>query len=113
MPRGPRLDYPGALHHLIARGIERRTIFCTERDRLRWLGSYATTFNRIHRRCGHLFQNRFKSTLVEEEPSPSRATRRAAASAMRARAACWFGDQRDASSLARTVEVSVSVSVIL
>jgi hypothetical protein len=50
MPRGPRLDYPGALHHVIDRGIERRRIF-----------------NSRHRRSGHLFQNRFKSTLVDEE----------------------------------------------
>jgi len=34
----------------------------------RWLGPYATTFNLVHRRAGHLFQNRFKNTLVEEEP---------------------------------------------
>ena len=27
MPRGPRLDAPGALHHIIARGIERKEIF--------------------------------------------------------------------------------------
>jgi REP-associated tyrosine transposase len=33
----------------------------------RWLGPYATTFNRVHARAGHLFQNRFKNTLVEEE----------------------------------------------
>jgi len=33
-----------------------------------WLSAYSTTFNRRHRRSGHLFQNRFKSTLVEEEP---------------------------------------------
>jgi len=33
-----------------------------------WLAPYVGTFNRIHRRAGHLFQNRFKSTLVEEEP---------------------------------------------
>lgn len=33
----------------------------------RWLGGYATSFNRLHRRAGHLFQNRFKNTLVEEE----------------------------------------------
>ncbi len=111
MPRGPRLDYPGALHHVIGRGIERRKIFYRDRDRLallqrlgdlvlstgaslyawslmpnhlhallrtgrlplsrlvqRWLGPYATTFNLVHRRAGHLFQNRFKNTLVEEEP---------------------------------------------
>ncbi|MBI5180488.1 MAG: transposase [Nitrospirae bacterium] len=27
MPRGPRLDAPGTLHHVIARGIERKEIF--------------------------------------------------------------------------------------
>jgi len=111
MPRGPRLDYPGAIHHVIVRGIERRRIFRRDRDRdhflerlatlvrdtqaalyawalmpnhahvllrtgalplsrlaQRWLGPYATTFNRVHQRAGHLFQNRFKNTLVEEEP---------------------------------------------
>jgi REP element-mobilizing transposase RayT len=111
MPRAPRLDYPGAVHHVIVRGIERRKIFCTDRDRRtfverlgrlvvetgaalyawalmpnhahallrtgqlplsrlvqRWLGPYATAFNRRHRRAGHLFQNRFKNILVEEEP---------------------------------------------
>lgn len=30
-------------------------------------GSYTSYFNRRHRRCGHLFQGRFKSQLVEEE----------------------------------------------
>jgi REP element-mobilizing transposase RayT len=29
---------------------------------------YAVRFNRRHRRFGYLFQNRFKSFLVEEEP---------------------------------------------
>lgn len=27
MPRGPRIDYPGLLHHVIVRGIERKKIF--------------------------------------------------------------------------------------
>jgi len=110
MPRGPRLDTPRALHHVIARGIERRHIFRDDTDRTdfvdrmrrlfpdtgtalyawsllsnhahmllrsgpagisktmhRLLGGYVTTFNRRHHRCGHLFQNRFKSTLVEEK----------------------------------------------
>ncbi len=111
MPRGPRLDAPGALHHVMARGIERRAIFAHDPDRhaflerlasvveaahtglLAWclmpnhfhlllqtgtvplstvmrclLAGYAVTFNRHHRRAGHLFQNRFKSILVEAEP---------------------------------------------
>jgi putative transposase len=33
MPRGPRLDAPGTLHHVIVRGIERRRIFYDDRDR--------------------------------------------------------------------------------
>jgi len=111
MPRGPRLDAPGALHHVIARGIERRPIFADDQDRAaflerlaslvtlsgaalyawtllpnhfhlllrtgtlslssvlrRLLTGYVGEFNRRHRRAGHLFQNRFKSILVEDDP---------------------------------------------
>ena len=110
MPRGPRLDYPGALHYVIARGIERRKIFRTDRDRSqfvdrlaelvtstgaalyawalmpnhahillrtgklplsqfvhRLLSHYVTRFNLIHHRAGHLFQNRFKNILADED----------------------------------------------
>ncbi len=111
MPRGPRLDAKGALHHVMARGIEKRTIFHTNRDRQdlvnrladivpasgtavyawsllpnhfhlvvrtgtvglsrvmrRLLTGYAVSFNLRHKRVGRLFQNRFKSIVVEEEP---------------------------------------------
>ena len=37
MPRGPRLETPGALHHIIARGIERSTIFRHDTDRTDFL----------------------------------------------------------------------------
>jgi putative transposase len=33
MPRKSRIDTPGALHHIIARGIERRLIFDDDDDR--------------------------------------------------------------------------------
>ena len=33
MPRGPRLDAPGTLHHVMVRGIEGRPIFRDDRDR--------------------------------------------------------------------------------
>ena len=111
MPRGPRLDAPGVLHHVMVRGIERRPIFRDEEDRAdlltrlaslvevgaltiyAWsllpnhahllvrtgrrslarsmralLTGYAGAFNRRHKRVGHLFQNRYKSVVVEEEP---------------------------------------------
>ena len=33
MPRKARLDTPGALHHIVVGGIERRKIFCVDSDR--------------------------------------------------------------------------------
>ena len=111
MPRGPRLDAPGVLHHVMVRGLERRAIFRDDRDRADFvrrlaalaasgaltvyarallpnhghllvrsgarplarsmralLTGYAGAFNRRYKRVGHLFQNRYKSIVVEEEP---------------------------------------------
>ena len=85
MPRGPRLDAPGTLHHVMVRGIERRTLFRDTRDRedfVRRLAALAARGAlriyawallphhppRRYRRVGHLFQNRYKSIVVEEEP---------------------------------------------
>jgi len=110
MPRKARIDAPGALHHIICRGIEKRTIFRTDSDRddflervrkalldsqtpcyawalmpnhfhlllrtgnasiaqlmRRILSGYAGSFNRRYRRVGHLFQNRYKSILCQED----------------------------------------------
>jgi len=110
MPRGPRLDAPGTLHHVIVRGIERRLIFRSDRDKedfltrlaqvveegqascfawvlipnhvhilvrtgatplarmmRRLLTGYAVSFNLRHQRSGHLFQNRYKSVVCEED----------------------------------------------
>ena len=111
MPRKARIDAPGALHHIIIRGIEKRKIFEDDNDRYqfikrlghilteaetpiyawalipnhvhlllktgltpiatimrRLLTGYAVYFNRRYRRYGHLFQNRYKSILCQEEP---------------------------------------------
>ena len=110
MPRKARIDAPGALHHIICRGIERKHIFRDNSDRenfidrlgnilidtattcyawalipnhlhlllrtgstpivtvmLRLLTGHAVYFNRRHRRHGHLFQNRYKSILCQED----------------------------------------------
>ncbi len=110
MPRKSRIDAPGALHHIIVRGIERRKIFIDDTDRNNFLdriggiitetktGCYAWAlipnhfhlllitgqvsiatimrrlltghagfFNKRHRRSGHLFQNRYKSILCQED----------------------------------------------
>jgi len=37
MPRKSRIDAPGALHHVIVRGIERRKIFRSDYDRKNFL----------------------------------------------------------------------------
>jgi REP element-mobilizing transposase RayT len=100
----------GALHHVIARGIERGRIFKDDQDRYSFLSrlgtilqetetacyawaqipnhfhlllrtgavplasvmrrlmtGHAISFNRRHGRCGHLFQNRYKSVLCQED----------------------------------------------
>jgi len=110
MPRRSRIDAPGALHHIIARGINRRRIFKDDTDRdnfldrlgnilsetqtacfawalipnhfhlllrtgttsistvmRRLLTGYAVSYNYRHRRHGHLFQNRYKSILCQED----------------------------------------------
>jgi putative transposase len=110
MPRKSRIDAPGALHHIMVRGIDRRDIFDDQKDysafmdRLgdllietktscyawalipnhfhlllrtgivpisvlmkRLLTSYVVNFNRRHNRYGHLFQNRYKSVLCQED----------------------------------------------
>ena len=111
MPRQPRLDAPGALHHVMGRGIERTNLFRTDADRgdfvdrlaqlclegslvvYAWsllsnhfhllvrtgrqpisrsmkklLTGYVVNFNLRHKRSGHLFQNRYKSIICEEDP---------------------------------------------
>jgi putative transposase len=111
MPRQTRLDAPGALHHVMGRGIERTNVFRADRDRddflnrlaklcldgnltvYAWsllsnhvhllvrtgrqplarslkklLTGYVVNFNLRHKRAGHLFQNRYKSIICEDDP---------------------------------------------
>jgi len=110
MPRKARIDAPGALHHIMVRGIEKKNIFFDDFDRdafvdrlgvvipetqtacfawalmpnhvhmlirtgptpistvmQRLLTGYSVCFNRRHKRHGHVFHNRFKSILCQEE----------------------------------------------
>ncbi len=48
VPRGPRLDAPDALHHVIARGIERGTIFHDDGDRSDFIDRLAGLANAGH-----------------------------------------------------------------
>jgi REP element-mobilizing transposase RayT len=54
---------PNHVHLLVRTGL---TPISTVMRRL--LTGYASQFNRRHRRHGHLFQNRYKSILCQEEP---------------------------------------------
>jgi putative transposase len=110
MARPLRIQFPGALYHVISRGNQRGPIVLDTADRqkrLDWLrrtvetyawrlhafaqltnhehlfvetskanlaagmqylnGSYTSYFNRRHRRCGHLFQGRYRGHLIEED----------------------------------------------
>lgn len=110
MPRKARLDVPGALHHIMVRGINKSAIFDDDQDRQKFLERlgdniveakcsvyawvlmtnhvhilfksgnkgistvmrklltwYAIYYNRRHKRTGHLFENRYKSILCDED----------------------------------------------
>lgn len=110
MPRKARIDAPGALHHIIARGVAGSNVYDDHTDMkffvdrlgmvledsqtpcLAWalipnhfhlllkttnvpistvmkrlLTGYAMYYNRRHNRQGHLFQNRYKSILCQED----------------------------------------------
>lgn len=110
MPRTNRLDWKNAVHHVIARGIEKGSIFKDDRDRKRFvsrlekcvdqtgitvyawalmsnhvhfllrtgdiplskfmqklLTGHAIYFNHKYDRAGHLFQNRYRSILVQAD----------------------------------------------
>jgi len=51
MPRQPRLDAPGVLQHVMARGIERRKIFWDDKDRSSFLERLAMIFEETQTQC--------------------------------------------------------------
>ena len=51
MPRQPRLDAPGLLQHVMARGIERREIFKDDKDRKSFLERLATILEETQTQC--------------------------------------------------------------
>lgn len=110
MARPLRIEFAGAVYHVMSRGNAQQEIVLDDADRekrLDWLrrtvetygwrlhafvlmwnhdhlfletpepnlsagmqylnGSYTSYFNRRHRRCGHLFQGRFKAHLIDQD----------------------------------------------
>ena len=51
MPRKARIDAPGALHHIIVRGIERRKIFYDDQDRNNFIERLGSVLTETHTRC--------------------------------------------------------------
>lgn len=51
MPRKARIDAPGAVHHVIVRGIERRRIFRDNRDRNNWIERLGTILDETGTPC--------------------------------------------------------------
>ena len=49
MPRKAHIDAPGALHHIIVRGIERRKIFKDDTDRINFLDRLGKVFSETGR----------------------------------------------------------------
>ena len=51
MPRRARIDAPGALHHVVCRGIERRRIFWEDSDRVDFLKRLETILGATQTSC--------------------------------------------------------------
>ncbi|MBU1054831.1 MAG: hypothetical protein KKC46_13540 [Proteobacteria bacterium] len=51
MPRKARVDAPGALHHIIVRGIERAKIFRIDSDRDDFLNRFGKLIAETKSRC--------------------------------------------------------------
>ena len=51
MPRRARIDAPGALHHIIVRGIERRKIFNDDKDRYDFLSRLGDILEQTQTAC--------------------------------------------------------------
>ena len=51
MPRKARIDAPGALHHIIIRGIERKAIFKDDSDRENFLDRFGTLVSESKTAC--------------------------------------------------------------
>ncbi len=78
MPRKARIDAPGALHHIIARGIERRSIFTDDSDRNHFLSRLETVLSETQTRCyaWALMPNHFHLLLRTGSASISTVMRR-------------------------------------
>ena len=51
MPRQARIDAPGALHHIIVRGIEQKNIFNDQKDKKQFLDRIGTVFPETNTAC--------------------------------------------------------------
>jgi len=51
MPRKARIDAPGALHHVIVRGIEKRNIFRCDNDRQNFLDRLESLIGQTQTEC--------------------------------------------------------------
>ena len=51
MPRQSRIDTPGALHHIIVRGIERRKIFKDDQDRYNFIDRLGNILEQTQTGC--------------------------------------------------------------
>jgi len=78
MPRQARIDAPGALHHVIVRGIERRNIFNDNIDRFDFLKRLGKVLSETQTRCfaWALIPNHFHLLLRSGNPSLSTVMRR-------------------------------------
>jgi REP element-mobilizing transposase RayT len=92
MARSPRIEFPGALHHITCRGNEQQAIFRDDRDRLRFLeGLEAAVLAhgwRCHAFC--LMDNHYHFLVETPHPNLAHGMRQ-----LNASYAIWFNVRHD------------------
>jgi REP element-mobilizing transposase RayT len=78
MHRPPRLEYPGALYHVTARGVQQNAIFADDTDRSSLLAILARSLDACHARAFAfcLMGNHYHFVLQTHEPNLSTLMRR-------------------------------------
>ena len=71
MPRQPRIQFPGAIHHITVRGDRREKIFNDDSDRLAWLRMLTQVCERFGWRVHAFCQMGNHYHMVVETPQPN------------------------------------------
>lgn len=103
MPRAARIDFPGALHHIIVQGVKRQDIFVDSKDKNEFLVRFERSVTDTNTRCfaWALIPNHFHLLLETGHTPVSKLMLSLLTSYAR-----YFNRQKDWPTLPRSIQIS-------